>query len=64
MLVLTRKKGQRVVIGEKIEVTVLEVRGNRVRLGFEGPPEVPIHRHELHGKLNDGQPAAGCVGRA
>jgi len=51
MLVLNRKKGQRVVVGHQVEVTVLEVRGDRVKLGFEGPPEVPIHREELHRQI-------------
>ncbi len=53
MLVLSRKKGQRIVIGAEIEVVVLEVRGNRVKLGIEGPAEVPIHRRELREELGD-----------
>jgi len=53
MLVLSRKKGQRVVVGNQVEVVVLEVRGDRVKLGFEAPPEVPIHREELHRKIAD-----------
>ena len=53
MLVLSRRKGERVVIGDRIEVIVLEVRGDRVKLGFQGPPEVAIHRQELHEKIND-----------
>jgi carbon storage regulator len=57
MLVLSRKEGQRVVIGEEIEVTVLEVRGSRVKLGFHGPVDVPIHREELHQKIADSEPA-------
>jgi carbon storage regulator len=57
MLVLCRKPGERVVIGNEIEVTVLEVRGDRVKLGFRGPAEVPIHRHELYVKLSDCHPA-------
>jgi carbon storage regulator len=47
MLVLSRKCGQRVRIGQNIEVTVLESRNGRVKLGFTGPPEVPIHREEV-----------------
>jgi len=47
MLVLSRKKGERVVIGPDVYVTVIEIRGDRVKLGFEGPNEVPIHREEL-----------------
>jgi carbon storage regulator len=51
MLVLTRKAGEAIVIGRDIEVTVLEVQGHRVRLGFTGPPEVPIHRTEIHERI-------------
>jgi carbon storage regulator len=47
MLVLTRKIGERVVIGGDVCVTVLKTHGNRVRLGITGPPEVTIHREEL-----------------
>ena len=47
MLVLSRKVGERVQIGSEIEVTVLGVQGGRVKLGFAGPPEVPIRREEL-----------------
>ncbi len=47
MLVLSRKKGQRLIIGSGIVLTVLEVRGTSVRLGFKAPGEVPILREEL-----------------
>jgi carbon storage regulator len=47
MLVLSRKVGERVVIGDRIVVTVLEVKGRQVRLGFEAPPDVQIWRGEL-----------------
>ena len=57
MLVLSRKNGERVVIGHEIEVVVLEIRGSRVKLGFKGPQEVPIHREELHEKINTHHPA-------
>jgi carbon storage regulator len=52
MLVLSRRKGEAVHIGHEIEMTVLEIRGGRVKLGFIGPQEVPIHRKELHQKIN------------
>ena len=51
MLVLSRKKGEGVVIGRKIRVTVLEVSGNRVKLGFSCPTEVPIHREEVYAEM-------------
>lgn len=46
MLVLSRKKGQTVMIGEGIEIEVVEVRGRRVRLAIRAPKTVPIHRLE------------------
>lgn len=57
MLVLSRKQGERVLIGQEIEVTVLEVHGSRVKLGFRGPAEVPIHREELFEQIADWHPA-------
>jgi carbon storage regulator len=47
MLVLTRKIGERIIIGDDVVLTVLALPGNRVKLGIAGPPEVPIHREEL-----------------
>jgi carbon storage regulator len=47
MLVLSRKPGEKVVIGSKIKVTVVEVKGDRVRLAFEAPDQVRILRAEL-----------------
>lgn len=58
MLVLDRKRSQGVVIGNSIHVTVLEIRGNRVKLGFAGPPDVPIHRDEIANKRGDGPSSA------
>lgn len=51
MLVLSRKTGERVCIGQSIEVTVLESRNGRVKLGFRGPAGVPIHREEVSRRL-------------
>ena len=48
MLVLSRKVDEQIVIGDDIRVTVVSIRGNQVRLGFEAPPSVPIFREELH----------------
>ena len=52
MLVLSRKVGEQVVVGGKIVVTVVSVDGNKVRLGFEAPRDVPVHRKEIQDKLN------------
>ena len=48
MLVLTRKKGERIIIADDIEVLVIDVHGNNVRLGFDAPEEVAIRRKEIH----------------
>ena len=47
MLVLSRKIGESIIIDGGIKLTVIEVRGDRVRLGFDGPREVAIHREEV-----------------
>jgi carbon storage regulator len=47
MLVLSRKPGERLLIGEAVEITVLDVRGDQVSLGVAAPREVSIHREEL-----------------
>lgn len=51
MLVLSRKSDERIVIDGRIEITVVEVRGNQVRLGIEAPKEVSIMREELVGEM-------------
>lgn len=53
MLVLSRKIGQSIVIGEKITVTVVAVKGNRVRLGIEAPEQIGVFRSELEVILPD-----------
>jgi|SwirhirootsSR3_FD_contig_51_11975001_length_468_multi_1_in_0_out_0_2 carbon storage regulator len=55
MLVLSRKEGERICIGENIVITVVAIRGDRVRLGFEGPREVPIHREEIMRAIHEYQ---------
>jgi carbon storage regulator len=51
MLVLTRKSGEAINVGDEITVTVLEIRGNQVRLGIQAPLSVIIHRKELYEKI-------------
>ena len=63
MLVLSRKRGECVVIGKNIEVTVLEVHGDRVKLGFSSPADVSIHREEVYQRIHREQ-AAQHVGSA
>jgi carbon storage regulator len=47
MLVLSRKNGEKILIGDNISITVVEIDHNKVRLGIEAPREVPIYREEL-----------------
>jgi carbon storage regulator len=59
MLVLSRSKDQRIVIGDNIVITVVEVRGDKVRLGIEAPKDVPVHRREVYEAIRrHAQPAA------
>jgi carbon storage regulator len=47
MLVITRKPGEKICLGDDITITVLEVVGTTVRLGIEAPTEIPVYRHEI-----------------
>ena len=51
MLILTRKVGESVLIGNDISITVLSVRGNQVKLGVEAPKEVSVHREEIYQRI-------------
>lgn len=48
MLVLSRQKNEAIMIGDDIEITVVDVRGDRVRLGISAPQSVPVHRKEIY----------------
>jgi len=51
MLVLSRKRNESIVIRDNIVVTVIDIRGDKVRLGIEAPKEVPVHRREVFDKI-------------
>ncbi len=53
MLVLARKTGQQIVIGDSIVVTVLSVRAGQIRLGIDAPRHIPIHRQEIYDALTE-----------
>lgn len=55
MLVLTRKVGQKIHIGDAITVTVVRVQDDKVRIGIEAPTAVPVHREEVYRRIRDGQ---------
>jgi carbon storage regulator len=48
MLVLSRKKNESIIINDNIRIVVVEIRGDKVRLGIEAPKEVPVHRNEVY----------------
>jgi len=62
MLVLSRKKNESIVINDDITIVVVEIRGDKVRLGVEAPKEVPVHRREVFDAIRRNEAAAG--GRA
>ncbi len=58
MLILTRRIGEKVMIGDAILVTVLEVKGEQVRVGIAAPVEVPVHREEVYERIEAEREAA------
>ncbi len=61
MLALTRKKGESLVLNHDIEVTVLEIRGDQVKLGIKAPRQVPVYRKEVYLQIQKENEAAASV---
>ncbi|MBV1951926.1 MAG: carbon storage regulator CsrA [Cycloclasticus sp.] len=53
MLILTRKVGESLVIGDDVSIVVLGVKGNQVRIGVDAPKSVSVHREEIYNKIQD-----------
>ena len=53
MLALSRKKNQAIIINNNIEVTVLEIKGEQVKLGISAPKDVPVYRKEVYAQIQD-----------
>ena len=62
MLILTRRVGESVVIGEDVTVTVLGVKGNQVRIGINAPKTVAVHREEIFERIKNGRAAGDGAG--
>jgi carbon storage regulator len=64
MLILTRRVGETVMIGNEVTVTVLGVKGNQVRIGVNAPKDVAVHREEIYERIKREQDQDGNVGAA
>ena len=64
MLILTRRVGETVVIGEDVSVTVLGVKGNQIRLGINAPKDVSVHRQEIFERIQNESAAEGPAAAA
>jgi len=64
MLVLSRKKDEAIVINDDIVITIVEIRGDKVRLGIVAPTSVPVHRQEVYEAIHGTKPVPSPVPRA
>ncbi|WP_022956731.1 carbon storage regulator CsrA [Perlucidibaca piscinae] len=58
MLILTRRVGETLMVGDEVTVTVLGVKGNQVRLGVNAPRDVAVHREEIYQRIQTEQPTS------
>jgi carbon storage regulator len=62
MLVLTRRRNESIIINDNIKIVVIGIRGDRVRLGIEAPPEIPVHRREVFEQIRKTQQGTSQAG--
>jgi len=55
MLILTRRTGESVMIGDEVTVTILDIKGNQARIGITAPKDIAVHREEIYEKIQDEQ---------
>lgn len=60
MLILTRRVGETLMIGDSVTVTVLGVKGNQVRIGINAPKDVAVHREEIYQRIQRGESGEGA----
>jgi carbon storage regulator len=62
MLILTRRVGESLMVGEDITITVLGVKGNQVRIGIDAPRDIAVHREEIYNRIHEGEEKAKPMG--
>ena len=63
MLVLSRQRDESIIIGDNIVITIVDIRGDKVRLGIEAPTEIPVHRQEVYEAIQRENAKADADGR-
>ena len=61
MLVLTRKSGESITIGDDIKVSIIEVKGKQVRIGIQAPQQTPVHREEIFQRIQEENRMAALI---
>ena len=62
MLVLTRQRNQSIMIGDDIEIIIVDIRGDKVRVGINAPSSIPVHRQEVYEAIKDANVEAASAG--
>ncbi len=61
MLVLSRQRDETIMIGDDVEITVVDIRGDKVRLGITAPPQIAVHRKEVYEAIRKEKEASGQI---